>query len=282
MTAETPAQSGRPSSLPRWGSATPFAQERHARILNLLEERGRVRNSELAELLGVTEPTIRKDIADLARQQLLHRTHGGAIEVRFTLEPDLSARMSRNTDAKTRIAAKCLSLISPGDAVFLDAGSSVHGIAQLLAEQSRITPSNVNVLTNAIGVAQALADTPGIRHTLLGGTYRPTGGCFTGPLTLADLERFTVNVAFLGVTGLAGETFTVADLAEAQVKQAVLGRAKRIVVAMDHTKLGAADFAAVCQLDDISTVVTDEPTDFLIEACTRSGVELLSPEGSHD
>jgi DeoR/GlpR family transcriptional regulator of sugar metabolism len=261
-----------------------FAEERHSRILELLSERGRIRNTELAELLGVTEPTVRKDVADLARQRLLHRTHGGVIAVRPAFELDLPARVSRNTDAKTKIARTCLSLINTGDAVYLDGGSTILRIAELLAEESRARrgPWNVNVLTNALAVAQSLADQAGVRHTVLGGTFRPTGGCFVGPLTLADLNNFTVDIAFMGVTGLTEQGFTVADLGEAQVKKAVVDRARRVVVAMDHTKLGAADFAKVCELDAITTIVTDRPNAYLVELCQASGVELIDSRSGHD
>ncbi|MGK3945122.1 DeoR/GlpR family DNA-binding transcription regulator [Streptomyces sp. RP5T] len=262
---------GTPESRP-----AAFAEERHARILQLLGERGRIRNSELAELLGVTEPTVRKDVADLARQNLLHRTHGGVMAIRPAFEPDLPARVSRNTEAKTKIARVCLDLIGDGDAVFLDGGSTVLRIAELLAETTTRTPRNVNVLTNALSVAQTLADRAGIRHTVLGGTYRPTGGCFVGPLTLSDLDNFTVNVAFIGVTGLSEQGFTVADLGEAQVKKAVVDRARRVIVVMDHTKLGAVDFAKVCDIEAVGAIVTDQPSDYLTELCKTAGIDLIT------
>jgi DeoR/GlpR family transcriptional regulator of sugar metabolism len=264
------------------GLTAAFAEERRTRILELLSQRGRIRNSELAELLGVTEPTVRKDVAELARQRRLHRTHGGVIEVRPASELDLPARVTRNADAKTRVARACLSLIDPGDALFLDGGSTVLRIAELLADSSRTRPSpwNVNVLTNALGVAQTLADQAGIRHTVLGGTFRPTGGCFIGPLTIADLDAFTVDIAFVGVTGLTEQGFTVADLGEAQVKKAVVDRARRVVVAMDHSKLGAADFAKVCELEAVSTLVTDSPNDYLVERCGSLGVELIDADSA--
>lgn len=263
------------------GKPAAFAEERHARILELLGERGHVRTSELAELLRVTEPTVRKDVADLARQQLLHRTHGGAMAARPAFEPDLPARVTRNAEAKTRIARACLVLITDGDAVFLDGGSTVLRIAELLVDASAAALArNVNVLTNALAVAQTLANQAGLRHTVLGGTYRPAGGCFIGPLTLSDLEGFTVNVAFIGVTGLSDMGFTVADLNEAQVKAAVVDRARRVVVVMDHSKLGAADFAKVCNLDAIDVLVTDEPNEYLATLCHEAGVELVSAAGN--
>ena len=260
--------------------AAAFAEERHARILQLLRDHGRIRNSELAALLAVTEPTIRKDVADLARQRLLRRTHGGILAIIPTLEPDLAARVGRNVDAKSRIADTCLSMIGTGDAVYLDGGSTVLRLAGLLAQpdETNRVGRQVNILTNAVPVAQTLAERPGIRHTVLGGSYRPAGECFVGPLALADLTNFTVNIAFLGVTGLTEHGFTVADLGEAQVKQAVIERARRVVVAMDHTKLGAADFAKVCDLDAVSTVVTNAPNDYLRQLCASAGVELLDAD----
>ena len=261
-----------------------FAEERHAKILELLGVRGRIRNRELAALLAVTEPTIRKDVADLARQRLLHRTHGGIIAVRPTFEPDLSARVTRNVDAKSRIAATCLSMINTGDAVYLDGGSTVLRLAELLIDTDTGDrhPRNVNILTNALAVAQTLADHAGVRHTVLGGTYRPTGGCFVGPLTLADLDNFTVNIAFIGVTGLTEHGFTVADLGEAQVKKAVIDRARRVIVAMDHTKLGTADFAKVCDLDAVGAVVTDSPSDYLSGLCAAAGVDVIDADSPLD
>jgi DeoR/GlpR family transcriptional regulator of sugar metabolism len=254
-----------------------FAEERQARILTVLADRGRIRNSELAELLEVTEPTIRKDVSDLARQGKLHRTHGGVLALRPAFEPDLPARVGRNVEAKSQIARACLSLIKPGDAAYLDGGSTVLRVAELMVEEAaRGTRLNVNVLTNAVGVAQTLADQPGVRHTVLGGTYRPAGGCFVGPLTLADLENFTMNIAFLGLTGLTEHGITVADLGEAQVKRAVVDRARRVVIAMDHSKLGASDFAKVCDLDAVDTIVTDDPQDFLIDLCKAQGIELIN------
>jgi DeoR/GlpR family transcriptional regulator of sugar metabolism len=271
------AMAGRPKSSSSDAPSAAFAEERQSRILELLGERGRIRNTELAELLGVTEPTVRKDVADLARQRRLHRTHGGVLALRPAFELDLPARVSRNTDAKTKIARVCLSLINTGDAVYLDGGSTVQRIAELLADEGRAGrgPRNVNVLTNALGVAQTLADQAGVRHTVLGGTFRPTGGCFVGPLTLADLHNFTVDLAFMGVTGLTEQGFTVADLGEAQVKKAVVDRARRVVVAMDHSKLGAADFAKVYELDSVTTIVTDRPNAYLVDLCRGSGVELI-------
>lgn len=254
-----------------------FAEERQARILALLSERGRVRNSDVARMLGVTEPTVRKDVADLARRGQLRRTHGGAIAVRPSLEPDLPSRLERNAEEKQGIAEAAVALLSQGDAVFLDSGTTVLRLAEALVAEGRVRPEvwNLNVLTNAMSVAQALADVGGVRTTVLGGNYRPISGCFVGPLTLTELEQFSVNVAFVGVTGLADAVLAVSDVSEAQVKRAVIERAQRAIVLMDHSKLGASDFARVCGLGSVDSLITDTANAYLRDLCEQMGVELI-------
>ena len=91
----------------------------------------------------------------------------------------------------------------------------------------------------------------------------------------SQLESVKQRITSLGVTGLTEQGFTVADLGEAQVKKAIVDRARRVVVAMDVTKLGTSDFAKVCDLDAVATVVTDGPPDYLVELCHAAGVELI-------
>ena len=191
---------------------------------------------ELAKMVGVTEPTIRKDIGDLDAQRLLRRTHGGALALRPSYEQHFSTRVSTNTLAKRAIARACLAEIRDGDAFFLDSGTTMITIAEELCPTETVMaggkpapslPLNLNILTNAVAIADILAPSPGIRHTVLGGQYRPAGGCFVGPLTVDALQRFTLNIAFIGVSGLSEAGFTVADVGEAQVKIAAMERARR-------------------------------------------------------
>ena len=264
-----------------------FTEERRTHILELVESRGRVRVAELADLLGVAEPTVRKDIADLDRQHLLRRTHGGALAIRPAYDPELATRARHNVEGKRAIAKACLARIADGNAVYLDSGTTILA----LTEELRLAltgpaggrgesggsrhPRQVNVLTNAVGVAQVLADVPTVRHTVLGGHYRTLGGCFVGPLALEAVRQFTVNTAFVGVTGLSTAGFTVSDVAEAELKNAVMDQARRVVVVMDHTKIGAHDFRKVCDLDRVDAIVTDRHHDDLAGQCTDAGVELV-------
>ncbi|GGM10925.1 DeoR/GlpR family DNA-binding transcription regulator [Nakamurella endophytica] len=261
------------------GDPPAFAAERQERILQLLTERGRIRTVELAAELAVAEPTVRKDIIDLAGRGLLRRTYGGALAAAAqSAEPTIAARSSRNVDAKSRIAALALGLIGDGESVYLDNGTTVLALASLLAD-TPVTerPRQLNVLTNGIEVAQTLADAAGIGLVVLGGSYRTAGKSFTGPLTLLSLQQFSVSTAFIGVSGLRGDELSVADLSEAQVKHEVIQRAGRVVVCMDSSKFGASDFARVASLQDVHVLVTDRLPDDERRLADRRGLRVLTP-----
>lgn len=245
-----------------------FAEERRQHILTMLGTRGRVRIAELVALMKVSEPTIRKDLSALESLKLLRRTHGGAIAVRPQFEPTVDDRSALHGEAKDLIARACLDEIGPGDSVYLDGGTTVQRIADLLEQK------HVNVLTNALGVATALADKPAIRHTLVGGSLRALGGTVVGPVALDTLSRFTVNVAFISASGFTQDGISVADVADAQVKQAVIERARRVIVPIDSSKFGVDDFVTICGLGPIDLVITEAATDEIHALCEAHGVTL--------
>jgi DeoR family fructose operon transcriptional repressor len=244
-----------------------FAEERRRMIAAAIAAEGKVRLADLVRVLGVSEPTIRKDLEELQRLRLLRRTHGGAVTWGPTEMP-ISRRSGRNQPAKRAIARACLAEIAGGESVFLDSGTTVQEIA------AGLDRPDVNVLTNALAVAGLLADRPGVRHTLVGGQVRSLGGSLVGPIALDNLSRFHVDVAFIGASGLTAEGITVADVAEAQIKQSVIERARRVVVPLDATKMGVTDFIRVCELTRIDVVVTDQATDEATEWCEAHDVTL--------
>ena len=254
-----------------------FADERRDQIAELVALRGRVRIAELVAQFGVTEPTIRKDLAVLEDHRLLKRTHGGAIAQRQVVSRDLPGRAGVAVEEKKAIAHACIELIADGDTIFLDSGTTIEQVALALVERRR-TDGNaprVTALTNSLAVTQAVAETAGIEHVALGGRFRPVGGTFVGPLTVQTVERFTPQTAFISVSGLAADGITVIDLDEAQLKAAVIRRAGQVVVAADHSKVGAIDFAPVCPLSDIDVVVTDRASAELEALCATADIRLV-------
>jgi DeoR/GlpR family transcriptional regulator of sugar metabolism len=225
----------------------------------------------------VTEPTVRKDLAALEDQHLVKRTHGGAIAVRQIVSRDLPGRAIVAVEEKKAIARSCLELISDGDTIFLDSGTTIEHLAHTLVDLRRANGNapRITTLTNSLAVAQTLADTPGIEHVVLGGRYRPIGGTFVGPLTVQTVERFTPQTAFISVSGVSEGGISVVDLDEAQLKAAVIARAQNLVVAADHSKVGAIDFATICPLSDVDVIVTDRTSPELEALCANADVPLI-------
>jgi len=253
-----------------------FASERQARIAELVATRGRARIGQLATQFGVTEPTIRKDLTALEQRGLLKRTYGGALALHPIVDREFAGREATNRAGKAAIARACLGLLRDGDSVFLDSGTTVDAVARALAtgagQRERL---RLSVLTNTLAVASALADVQGIDCVLLGGHLQPVEGSLVGPLALENLQRFAFSVAFLGVSGFSEAGISVGSLSEAAVKAAVIERARRVVVATDHAKVGATDFARISGLDDIDVVVMDRTTPAVAEVCEAHGIQLI-------
>ena len=250
-----------------------FAEERRQRIADLVVAHGRVRLADLVDALGVTEPTIRKDLDELQRRRLLRRTHGGAIAVQAHQEMHVHDRRLRHRAAKELIARACRDEITRGQSLFLDSGTTVEAITDAL------DVPDINILTNSVAVANAVADRPAVRHTLIGGQLRRLSGSLVGPVALQTLTRFSVDIAFIGATGVAEDGVTVADVSEAQIKQSVIERARRVILPLDSSKFGAIDFVSVCGLDRIDMIVTERATPEAVRLCEAHRVTLRTAAG---
>ncbi|HEY5704918.1 MAG TPA: DeoR/GlpR family DNA-binding transcription regulator [Terrimicrobiaceae bacterium] len=206
----------------------------------------------------------------------LKRTHGGAVGVHPPVEQAMANRIAENAEAKWLIAKTCVQLLLPGEAVFLDSGTTVQQIAHALAGSGlRLT-----VLTDSPSIAEAVADLPGVSHLLIGGQLRRISGCLIGPLTTENLKHFTISTAFIGASGVTETGVTVSDLSEAQLKAAVVAKAQRVILPIDHTKIGVSDFARVCDLSDLDMIVTDEVTERLEKLCRSSQVALVAAQAN--
>lgn len=271
------------------------AQQRRARIADLVQQRGSIKLTDLVGPLGVSEPTLRKDLTALEKQGRLKRTHGGAVALegsKVTASPPEPAPESAEPavsptaapwvgdvspspvpvagvqwDAEERIARVCLEMITDDSSAFFDSGSTIATMARLMGGPA-------NVVTNSVPIAPILADKPRIGHTLLGGQYRALGECVTGPIAMMGLSQFTVDTAFINVVGLTAAGVTVADVAEADIKRAAIDSARRVVVPLDATKVGSRGFCHLATLERVDDVVTDAPNEDLKRWCLAAGVRL--------
>jgi DeoR/GlpR family transcriptional regulator of sugar metabolism len=265
MLAEIPSSEG-----------ASFPDERQERIAEMVAMRGKVRIGQLTELFGVSEPTVRKDLTIMEQRGLLKRTHGGAVSIRPPVEQAMASRLAENAEAKRLIGKACVELLAPGEAIFLDSGTTVQQIAHAIAG----TGLRLTVLTDSPSSAEEVADLPGVSHLLIGGQLRRISGCLTGPLAMENLKQFTISTAFIGASGLSEIGVSVSDLSEAQLKAAVIAKAQRVVLPIDHTKIGISDFAHVCDIADLDIIVTNEVTDRLEKLCRGSQVRLVSAQAN--
>jgi DeoR/GlpR family transcriptional regulator of sugar metabolism len=251
-----------------------FAPERQDTIASLLSSRGKVSIAQLSAKFRVSEQTVRRDLLALEQRGLLRRTHGGAVGMKAPVEEQVDDRVVIHSEAKRLIAEACMQEIRSGMAVYLDSGTSVAEIARGLRQSGH----RLTVVTNSLPAAHFVCDLPGITHVLLGGQLRQLSGSLTGSLALANLEQFTFDVAFIGVSGLTEGGITVSDLTEAQLKRHVIDAARKVVVPLDASKFGVTDFARVGNLDMIDLLISDVSDEALQKICADKNVALRTVE----
>ena len=248
--------------------------QRSQRLNAILEEvgvSGRVDVTGLAERLGVSGATVRRDLQSLSRSQLLVRTHGGAVSQQTEDEVPARVKAVLRQPEKRRIARAADGLLAEGAVVGLTGGSTTLEIARVLAARRGLT-----VVTNALDVASELAGRPGIRLVMIGGIVRRSRE-LVGPAAEAMLANYHLDLAFIGVDGLSVEGCTTYDEMEAATDAAFLQQARRRVVVADRSKIGKVTFARISPLAGITDLITDRdaPSDAL-DAIRQAGVAVVS------
>src|SRR5437868_2664897 len=214
-----------------------LAGQRQLLILEEVRRRGAVRVAELTELLAVSDMTIRRDLDVLAAAGFVDKVHGGATAPGHLSadEPGFEAKSHRQLDEKELIARRAATLVKPGQAIGLTAGTTTWRLAHHLREVPSLT-----IVTNSIQVANVLNGEPRPDLTvILTGGVRTPSDALVGPVAVATLRSLHVDLLFIGVHGLADDAgLTTPNLLEAEADQALIGAADRVVVVADHTKWG--------------------------------------------
>ncbi|MFD4596616.1 DeoR/GlpR family DNA-binding transcription regulator [Streptomyces sp. NPDC058464] len=229
-------------------------------LLELLVERGRLEVEEAAAELAVSAATIRRDLDQLAEQQMLVRTRGGAVVHGVSYELPLRYKTARQASEKQRIAKAVADLVAPGEAVGLTGGTTTTEVARALAVRGDLATGApaLTVVTNALNIANELVVRPQFKIVVTGGVARPQSYELIGPLADGVLSQITLDMAVLGVVGFDVTHGAAAhDEAEAAVNRLLCERAARVVVAADSSKLGGRAFARICAAELVDTLVTD-------------------------
>jgi DeoR family fructose operon transcriptional repressor len=235
-----------------------YAEERQAAIVAQARDAGRVEVAALAEGLGVTTETVRRDLTALERAGVLRRVHGGAIPVeRLGFEPAVDTRAQVATSQKEAIAKAALNELPVDGAIALDAGTTTLRLAEVIPTDRELT-----VVTNGLPIASVLATRPNLTVHLVAGRVRSRTLAAVGEASVAFLRDVYVDVAFLGANGFSAERgFTTPDADEAATKRALIACAGRSVVLADSSKYGVNHFAAFAGPDDVDLLITDGALD---------------------
>ena len=245
---------------------------RQNELLKLLEIRGQMSVTDIAEQFHVSEDTVRRDLDALAERGALTRTHGGAVTITALVHRDspFLQRLNTRTAEKQRIGRAAAALITDGETLLINGGSTTRLFAAELNQQY------LTVVTNNLSVPGVLS-TELIRDVyVMGGQYRPEAQVTVGPI-LASGIQISVDTAVIGVGGVtAREGLTTTVLEEASMIAAMMAVARRTIVLADSSKLGKYSFAQIALLNAMQILVTDaEPSEELAAALREAGVQLI-------
>jgi DeoR family transcriptional regulator of aga operon len=258
-------------------------QHRLNALLELVSERGTISIAEISEELGTSAATARRDLTALAEQHLLTRTHGGAVALGTGYELPLQYKIARQGEAKVAIAQAASRLVSVGESIGLNGGTTTSEVARALGRSPHLMGKDVEigltVVTNALNIGYELAVRPHIKIVVTGGIARRQSYELVGSIVTNTLDDLALDAVFLGVDGLS-EQFGATTLhdGEAEVSQAFVRVAKKVIVVADSTKLERTTIARICTLAQIDVLVTDQPvTGGLAAALSAANVRVVLP-----
>ncbi|MDC7226963.1 MAG: DeoR/GlpR family DNA-binding transcription regulator [Spirochaetales bacterium] len=244
---------------------------RHDQILVLIRKFRKISVQELTRRMDVSTVTIRKDLSFLEEQGLLIRTHGGAMlaENRH-VHPMLAQRLNSFPKQKEAVARAASDLITDGDTVYLDAGSTPAELAKLMKGR------DLRVLTNSLEVMNILSGEPGIALVSVGGNYRREAGSYIGPLAEDTLRQFRMDVCFLGCSAF-DETgsFSSQNIIETRLKKVALSVSRLKIILTDSSKFEAEAFSIFAEKNDIDILYTDSGFTEQ-EQFQRLGIEVVA------
>jgi DeoR family transcriptional regulator of aga operon len=253
---------------------------RQERIARLVQERGFVRAADLATRFHVSTVTIRSDLQTLEARGQLHRIRGGAVPANVVAgeQPFEASELDLATE-KSRIGACAAHKVASGDTVLLDVGTTTTAVAKALLARTDL--HDVTVFTTALNVALELERAhPRISVVVTGGTLRPLQHSLVNPLATELLSKLHASIGFIGCNGVdVISGITNINLPEAEIKRAMLLAARRRVIVADGSKLGEVELAKVCDLQEVSMIITDQTADPAVVADIEAAgctVELAS------
>lgn len=245
---------------------------------------GRLSINDVVEALNVSAATVRRDFDELADQQLLVRTRGGALANGISCDLPLRYKTARHPSEKHWIAAATAGLVADAQVVGMNGGTTTTEVARALGARSRLAGARrepaLTLVTNALNIAHELTVYPRVKVVVIGGVARPQSYELIGPLATTLLEDMTLDVAIIGVDAIDAVTGATAHHeGEASINELMGRRARRVVVVADGSKVGQVAFARILHIDRVHVLVTDStaPAE-ATRAIQAAGCQVLRAE----
>ena len=252
------------------------AAERHHRILQMLEQTGFITVPEMAARCGVSEMTMRRDLDKLSEAGELERTHGGAMAPRSDrkinldlVEPRFEYRAEIFADEKLAIARRAAREVTRGQTIALDVGSTCFTLAQ------QLSTLQIRLFTSSLKIAASLSEKRANVYVPPGQIYGSEPS-IVGSHAVEHLGNFNFDIAFIGISGVTDTGFYDYSLEDANIKRALVGKSRRIVILADSSKFGRMSVALISDFKPVESIITNAPPpEWLAEICKTSGTRII-------
>ena len=224
---------------------------RQKKILNLIAQAKEMSVASLAEMFGISQVTMRKDLDVLVQDGYVTRHHGG-VSVRS--EDDIASRLLIGFEEKMQIAMRAAALVNDGDTIMIESGSTCALLAKVIAQNK----SKVTIVTNSLFIADFIRDYDTIKIVVLGGDFQPEARVVVGPITALCAKQFFVCAMFCGVDGMAEDYgFTINDHLRGETVRDMAATAQNIYILTESKKFSMRGAAAQLPFEAVRGIVTD-------------------------
>lgn len=229
--------------------------QRRTLILEKLDSDGQVFVNDLSNQYEVSEVTIRNDLLQLEKKNMLIRARGGAIKSnRVGVDYELSKKHKLNLEQKQRIGKRAARLIEDGDTIIIDSGTTTMEMTRNISPDSHVT-----VITNALNIANQLAHSQNKEVIIPGGFLRRESLSLVGTPAEKSFKNFLSDKLFLGVDGLDIEFgLMTPNIEEAHLNQTMIEISQQVIVLADSSKIFKRNLAIICPISKINILVTDD------------------------
>lgn len=252
--------------------------ERHRKIMALLHQQTSSSVTQLAQSLGVSEVTIRKDLTLLEQQQMLYRVHGSAILANpYIQDRHVNDKEKLFSDEKRAIGAYAARLVEPRDTILIASGTTTLAMARAIRGVEELT-----AITTSLSIASTLAENDDCTVIQLGGVLRPSSFSVVGPFAEQMLQQFSCSKLFFGMDGFDLDYgVTTTNLMSGHLALMMIDTVQKVIALVDSSKFGRRGFCKMCDVDRIDMVITDDGVSpVVVEQLQESGIDVRIAEVS--